>query len=73
MVDMTVFGWICCPDCGDSITPETQDDGSHCCEPDRYDAFHLALALAGQVSFDADFAAWMQTPPGRFAQHLATT
>jgi len=71
MVDLTVFGWICCPDCGDSVSPEAQEDGSHDCEEHRHGLYQEALLLRGISRFERDLSAWLATPQGRFARFLA--
>jgi hypothetical protein len=59
-----------CPDCGASIEVNAPA-GSHVCDEERRSQFRLVEQCAGLERLDEDFAAWLDTPHGRFAQWLA--
>jgi hypothetical protein len=55
-----------CPRCGASV--ESARTAAHKCDDERLIALTIELESAG---FDAHFAAWLASPPGRFAVWLA--
>jgi hypothetical protein len=58
-----------CPDCGASLP--TAGDPGHVCDEERR-ADYVLVELRPEIErFDADFAAWLETPEGRFAQFIA--
>ncbi len=59
-----------CPSCGASVAVGAPA-GSHVCDDERRLQFRLAEQRPGVERFDDDFAAWLETPHGRFAQWLA--
>jgi len=71
LVDFTVYGWICCPGCGDSLNPEMQEEGGHVCEPYRQAVWQESMLQAEINRFEQEFATWLATPHGRFASFLA--
>lgn len=55
-----------CPRCGASV--ESARAAAHNCDDERL----LAFAISGEIGrFDAQLAAWLASPPGRFAEWLA--
>jgi hypothetical protein len=64
-------GYRHCPECGVAVQRAHFDAGLHECDPERY-ARHQSRKLTWRRSgFEAKFAAWLQTPRGRFAQFYA--
>jgi hypothetical protein len=58
-----------CPDCGASVPVAT--DAAHVCEPERALDFRLVELRPEIARFEADYAAWLETPSGRFARFVA--
>jgi hypothetical protein len=65
------LGYSMCSGCGVAVQRARLAEGVHACEPARY-AHHQARKLHWRRSgFEAVFGRWLETPTGRFAQHLA--
>jgi len=59
-----------CPDCGASVAVGAPA-GAHVCDDERRTQFRLVEQQAAVERFEDDFAAWLETPHGRFARWLA--
>jgi hypothetical protein len=58
-----------CPDCGASVP--VAGEAAHVCDEDRLLDYRL-IELRPEIDrFDAEYAAWLDTPDGRFAQFIA--
>jgi hypothetical protein len=65
------LGYAMCSECGVAVQRARLAWGTHACEPARY-ARHQARKLHWRRSgFEAALGRWLETPAGRFAQHLA--
>jgi hypothetical protein len=58
-----------CPDCGASVPVANETE--HICEAERLLDFRLVELRDEIDSFDAEYAAWLETPGGRFACFVA--
>ena len=58
-----------CPDCGASLPVAGAPE--HVCDADRRLEYALVELRPGIARFDADLAAWLETPDGRFARFIA--
>ncbi len=58
-----------CPDCGASVPREAAD--AHVCDPERRLEFQLVQLREELQAFDAELAAWLDSPQGRFAAWVA--
>jgi len=59
-----------CPDCGASLAVGSSAK-EHVCDAGRRLDERLVELAPGVERFDADFASWLETPAGRFAEWLA--
>ena len=53
-----------CGDCGESVAKAEQDE--HVCERERWVDYQLFLQQADVERFEADLAAYFDSPEGRF-------
>jgi hypothetical protein len=58
-----------CPDCGASVP--VAGGAAHVCDDARRVDFRLAELRPEIARFDDDYAAWLETPEGRFARFIA--
>lgn len=60
-----------CPDCGDPIAADPQFGGPHRCDEQRRAEHQARIALAETTEFEAQLAAFLASPRGRFERYYA--